>query len=116
MEWLEIHNGRMGTIEHSNREIKAGLGCDYAPSNEFEKNRGYFLMGIIACNIAQIMKLFYLGKSARKWTLKRMRYQFINVCGKIIKTGRQFYCKIINATNETYELFRSCKSQLIIMC
>ena len=116
MEWLEIHNGRMGTIEHSNREIKAGLGCDYSPSHEFEKNRGYFLMGIIACNIAQIMKLFYLGKSARTWTLKRMRYQFINVCGKIIKTGRQFYCNITNVTKETFELFRNCKSQLIIMC
>jgi len=116
MKWLEIHNGRMGTIEHINKEIKAGLGCDYAPSHEFEKNRGYFLMGIIAHNIAQIMKLFYLRGSAKHWTLKRMRYQFVNVCGKIIKTGRQFYCNITNVTKETFELFRNCKSQLIMMC
>ena len=71
MEWLEIHNGRMGTIEQINKEIKARLGCDYAPSHEFEKNRGYFLMGIIAHNIAQIMKLFYLGGSAKQRSEER---------------------------------------------
>jgi len=48
MQWLEVHNGRMGTIEHSNKEIKAGLGCDYTPSHEFEEpwifsNRDYRL-------------------------------------------------------------------------
>ena len=43
MEWLEMHNGRMRTIEHLNKEIKTGMGCDYTPSHEFEKNRGCFL-------------------------------------------------------------------------
>ena len=28
MEWLEKHNGRMGTIEQRNKEIKTGMGCD----------------------------------------------------------------------------------------
>ena len=115
MAWLEVHNGRMGSIEHSNKEIKTGLGCDYAPSHEFEKNRGYFLMGIIAYNMVQVMKLFYLGQEAIKSTIKTLRYQFINVCGKIVKSGRRFCCKIINVTEETFELFRNCKSKLIIM-
>lgn len=114
MEWLEVHNSRMGSIEHSNKEIKAGLGCDYAPSHEFEKNRGYFLMGVLSYNMMQIMKLFYLGQEAVKSTIKTLRYQFIHVCGKIVKTGRKFYCKIINVTEEVFELFRNCKSKLII--
>jgi hypothetical protein len=114
MDWLEVHNGRMGSIEHSNKEIKAGLGCDYAPSHAFEKNRGYFLMGVLAYNMMQIMKLFYLGQGAIRSTIKTLRYQFIHVCGKIVRTGRRFYCKIINVTQETFELFRNCKSKLII--
>jgi hypothetical protein len=114
MDWLEAHNGRMGSIEHSNKEIKGGLGCDYSPSHDFEKNRGYFLIGILAYNMIQIMKLFYLGEEAVNWTIKTIRYQFINVCGKIIKTARRFYCSIINVTDETFELFRNCKSKLII--
>jgi len=115
MEWLEMHNGRMGSIEQLNKEIKTGMGCDYTPSHEFEKNRGYFLLGVLTHNFIQIMKLFYMDKSTRNWTIKTMRYQFINVCGKIIKTGRRFYCKIINVTNEVFELFRYCKARLSVI-
>ena len=116
MEWLETHNGRMGSIEHGNKEIKLELGCDYAPSHEFEKNRGYFLIGVMAYNMMQVMKLFYMGGDATiKLAMKALRFKFINVCGKIVKTGRQFYCKIINVTQEVFELFRNCKSRLIVM-
>lgn len=115
MEWLKKHNGRMGTIEHSNDEIKNGLGCDYAPSHEFEKNRGYFLIGILAYNMLEILKRFYLGVSTIKWRVKKMRFQFINVCGKITKSGRKFSCSIINVTNEVFELFRNCKTRLAMV-
>ena len=116
MAWLEKHNGRMGSIELGNKEIKSEFGCDYAPSNEFEKNRGYFLIGVMAYNMMQIMKLFYMGGNATiKLGMKALRFKFINVCGKIVRTGRQFYCKIINVTQEVFELFRNCKSRLIVM-
>jgi hypothetical protein len=111
MEWLKMHNGRMGTIEHSHEEIKNGLGCDYAPSHEFEKNRGYFLIGILAYNILEILKRFYLGVSTINWKIKTLRYQFIHVCGKIVKSGRRFCCKIINVTDEVFELYKHCKSK-----
>lgn len=114
MEWLEVHNGRMGTIEQSHKELKTGLGCDYTPSHDFEKNRGYFLLGVLAHNMVQIMKLFYLGPDAVKWTIKTLRYQFINVCGKIIRSGRRFYCKIINVTQEVFERFKCC--QIAMTC
>ena len=71
-------------------------------------NRGYFLLGILAYNTVQIMKLFYLSGIARKWTIKTLRYHFINVCGKIIKTARRYICKIINVTDNTFNLFRAC--------
>ena len=112
MEWLKKHNGRMGTIEHSNDEIKNGLGCDYAPSHEFEKNRGYFLIGIVAYNMLEILKRFYLGVSTINWRVKKMRYQFINVCGKIVKSGRKFCCKIINTTDDVFQLYKHCKGQM----
>jgi hypothetical protein len=107
MEWLDKHNGRMNS-ENYNKEIKSGFNCDYTPSHDFEMNRGYFLLGILAYNMLQVMKLFYLGSTARKWTVKTMRYHFINVCGKMIRIGRKYLCKIINVTEDTYELFRSC--------
>jgi hypothetical protein len=111
MEWLKVHNGRMGTIEHSHQEIKTELGCDYAPSHEFEKNRGYFLIGILAYNMVEILKRSYLGFSTLSWKIKTLRYRFIYVCGKIVKTGRRFCCKIINVTDEVFELYKNCKSR-----
>lgn len=112
MEWLKKHNGRMGTIEHRHDEIKNGLGGDYAPSHDFEKNRGYFLIGILAYNMVEILKRFYIGMSTIKWKIKTIRYQFIHVCGKIVKSGRRFCCKIINVTDEVFELYKNCKSKL----
>ena len=111
MDWLKVHNGRMGTIEHSHEEIKGNLGCDYAPSHDFEKNRGYFLIGVLAYNMIVILKRFYMGLSTINWKIKTVRYQFINVCGKIVKSGRKFCCKIISVTNEVFELFKNCKSK-----
>ena len=112
LEWLRFHNGRMNS-ENYNKEVKNGFNCKYAPSHEFEMNRGYFLLGILAYNIVQIMKLFYLGKAAVKWTIKTLRYKFVNVCGKIIKTGRQYFCKIINVTDSVFELFENCLAELV---
>ncbi len=112
MAWLEMHNGRMGSVEQVHKELKTGFGCDYTPSHDFEKNRGYFLMGVLAHNMTQIMKLFYLGSDAVAWTIKTMRYQFIHVCGKIIRSGRRFYCKIINVTREVFERFRKCQTAM----
>ena len=110
MEWLEAHNGRMGSIEHDHKELKTGFGCEYTPSNDFEKNRGYFLLGVLAHNATQVLKLFYLGADAMQWTIRTVRYQFINVCGKIIRSGRRFYCRIINVTDEVFARFRHCQT------
>ena len=114
MEWLEIHNARMGTIEHINKELKNGYGCAHTPSHNFEKNRSHFIIGVLAYNMIQIMKLFYFGGKLIKAGIKKIRHWFINVCGKITKSGRKFTCHIINATKETYELFVQIRKKLIM--
>jgi hypothetical protein len=112
-EWLKVHNGRMNS-ENYNKELKTGLSGDYTPSHDYSLNRNYFLLNIFAYNLAQIMKLFYLGANARKWTLKTLRYRFIYVCGKIIKSGRRYICKIMNVCDETFSMFESCLSRLVL--
>jgi Transposase DDE domain group 1 len=114
MAWLEFHNGRMNS-ENYNKELKEGLNAGYAPSHDFDTDRFYFLLNVLAYNVLQVMKLFYLGQEARTWTVKTLRHWFIEVCGKIIRTGRKYYCKIINVTDETFALFRQCLSQLRIV-
>ena len=112
LDWLRFHNGRMNS-ENYNKEVKNGFNCNYTPSHEFEMNRGYFLLGILAYNLVQIMKQFYLGPASSKWTIKTLRYKFINTCGKVIRTGRRYFCKIINVTDSVFELFENCLSRLV---
>lgn len=114
MAWLKFHNGRMNS-ENYNKELKEGLNAGYAPSHDFNADRFYFLLNVLSYNVLQVMKLFYLGDEAKTWTVKTLRYWFLEVCGKIIRTGRKYYCKIINATDETFALFRQCMSQLKIV-
>lgn len=113
IEWLKVHNGRMNS-ENNNKELKNGLGGDYTPSHEYNLNRNYFLLSVFAYNLVQIMKLFYLGAHARKWTIKTLRYRFIYVCGKIVRSGRRYICKIMNVCDETFALFESCLSRLVL--
>ena len=112
-DWLKTHNGRMNS-ENYNKELKHGLSGDYTPSPDYSLNRNYFLLNIFAYNLAQIMKLFYLGANARKWTLQTLRYRFMYVCEKIVKSGRRYICKIMSVCDETFSLFESCLSRLVL--
>ena len=114
MAWLEFHNERMGS-ENFNKELKKGFNASYSPSHDFEMDRGYFLLNVLAYNIVQVVKLFYLGESTKRWTIKTLRYWFIEVCGKIVRSGRRYTCKIINVTVATYELFQRCWSVLRVV-
>jgi hypothetical protein len=113
MDWLDTHNGRMNS-ENFNKEIKTGFSCDYTPSNDFNKSCNYFLVGLMAYNMVQIMQLFYLGVEAQSWTIKTLRYWFVYTCGKLTKHARQIACNIINSTDLTFNLFENCLSKLVL--
>ena len=97
-EWLEFHNGRMGS-ENYNKELKNGLAIEYMPSHDFNKNKAYFMINILAYNIIQIMKYFYLDNK-ENWNIKTLQNKFINNCCKFIRHARKVVCKIINVTDE----------------
>ena len=58
----------------------------------------------------KLMLFLVLVLVAMQWTIRTVRYQFINVCGKIIRSGRRFYCRIINVTDEVFARFRHCQT------
>lgn len=111
VDWLDVHNGRMGS-ENYNKELKNGFNGSYCPSNNFHKNRFYFLVNVLAYNVCEIMKMFYLDEKAKKWTVKTLRFWFVNVCGKITRTARRYYCTLLNVSDKTYALYRSCLARL----
>ncbi|MFC1616873.1 IS1380 family transposase [Candidatus Margulisiibacteriota bacterium] len=106
MAWLKVHNGRMGS-ENYNKELKSGFAASYTPSHNFQKNRTFFMINILAYNAVQIMKLFYFEKQEENWTIKTIRYKFINCCIKFVRHARKYICKIINVTEETFSLYKN---------
>ena len=112
IDWLEFHNGRMGS-EKYNSELKSGLNGKYTPSNDFNICRGYFMLNVLAYNILQIMKLFYLGEVANGWSVKRLRYWFVETVGRFVRSGRQVTCKLINCCDTTWQLFNHCQRRLV---
>jgi hypothetical protein len=105
MDWLDVHNGRMNS-ENYNKELKSGFAASYTPSHNFQKNRTYFMINILAYNSIQIMKLYYLDHQ-ENWTIKTIRYRFIFCCIRFIKHARNAICRIINVTDESFSLFRN---------
>ena len=49
------HNGR-GQSENWHKELKIGLGMEQMPCGQFEANAMYFAIGVLAYNLAQLLK------------------------------------------------------------
>lgn len=110
MDWLKVHNGRMGS-ENVHKELKTGFSASYTPSHSFNKNRGFFIMATLAYNVAQLFKLFYLGKQCIKWTIKTLRFRFINTVISLSSHARRKVCYLINISESQMKYFRSCQAR-----
>lgn len=106
LEWLKVHNGRMNS-ENFHKEIKSNLAGGYIPSHRFSTCASFFAINVLAYNIIQLMKIFYLKNNEKKWTVKTLRFRFINTVIRLTSHARKTTCQIINATQETFQLFQS---------
>lgn len=104
VEILEIHAGRMGS-ENYNKELKEGYSIEWMPSHDFRANANYFYLGVIAYNCVEFVKRFFVGKEVVTYRIKKFRHWFIKTCGKLIKTGRRYIFQIINAAEDTFNMF-----------
>lgn len=102
------HNGR-GNSENYNKELKIGLNLDYMPCGEFEANAVWFGIGILAYNLFIASKMFLFPGSWVKKTISTVRWQFIQMAGKVIKRARELVLKICSTLRETYEIYREAR-------
>ncbi len=111
VEILEIHAGRMGS-ENYNKELKEGYSIEWMPSHDFRANANYFYLGVIAYNCVEFVKRFFVGKEVASYRIKKFRHWFIKISGKLIKTGRRYIFQIINATDNTFEMFKNIRRRM----
>src|SRR5439155_530039 len=76
------HNQR-GNCENWHKELKIGLAMEQMPCGEFEANAMYFAIGVLAYNLAQLLKRRVLPESYRTATVATLRWKVYRLAGKL---------------------------------
>jgi len=86
-EVVGFHNKR-GQVENSIKELKLGFGMEQMTSGDFRANALWFSLGVLASNLVQGMKLLFLDPEWTSKTIATLRWQLIQVAGRLIRHGR----------------------------
>lgn len=87
------HNGR-GNSENWHKELKGGLGMEHMPCGQFHANALYFAIGVLAYNLAQLLKRQVLPESYRTVTVATLRWKLYRLAGKLVRHARQWILQI----------------------
>jgi len=101
------HNGR-GQSENWHKEVKLGLGMEQMPCGQFEANAMYFSIGVLAYNLAQLLKRRVLPESYRTATLATLRWNVYRLAGKLVRHARGLILQI-KADTEKWLLLQSAR-------
>jgi len=101
------HNAR-GNCENWHKELKSGLGMEQMPCGEFEANAMYFGIGVLAYNLAQLLKRRALPESYRTATVATLRWTLYRLAGKLVRHARGLILRI-KADREKWRLLESAR-------
>ncbi len=93
------HNGRSNS-ENYNKELKNGFNLDYLPCGEYTANAVWFGIGILAYNLFIASKLYLFPMGWLKKTIGSVRWQFIQMAGRIIRRSRDVIMNYPDASIE----------------
>lgn len=98
------HNQR-GNSENWHKELKVGLGMEQMPCGQFEANALYFAIGVLAYNLAQLLKRQVLPTSYRTATVATLRWKLYRLAGKLVRHARGWMLQI-KADREKWRLLQ----------
>jgi hypothetical protein len=87
------HNGR-GQSENWHKELKLDVGMEQMPCGQKQANALYFAIGVLAYNLAQLLKRRVLPESYRTATLATLRWKVYRLAGKLVRHARGLILQI----------------------
>jgi Transposase DDE domain group 1 len=80
-------------MENQIKEHKSesGFGLEKLPTGKYFANWAWLLIGQLAFNLVAWFKRLALPEQYRDSTIKTIRYQILNLAGRIVESGRQFF-------------------------
>lgn len=103
---------RRGDAENYNKELKSGFGMDYAPCRSLAADAVYFEIGVLAYNLTVAVKRLVLGGEWVRRTIASLRWQLLQIAGKVVRHGRQL---ILRVRKSHFELFRTVRQRLALL-
>jgi hypothetical protein len=101
------HNQR-GESENWHKELKAGFGMEQMPCGQFAANAMYFAIGVLAYNLAQVLKRRVLPAGYRTATVATLRWKVYRLAGKLVRHARGWMLQI-KADLEKWRLLESAR-------
>lgn len=110
-EVIWFHNGR-GDAENYNKELRNGFGMDYSPCRSLTADAVCFEIGVLAYNLTVAVKRLVLGGDWVRRMIASLRWQLLQVAGKVVRHGLQL---ILRVQKSDFELFRKVRRQLALL-
>ena len=107
------HNGR-GQSENWHKELKIDGGMEQMPCGQKEANALYFAIGVLAYNLAQLLKRRVLPPSYATATLATLRWKVYRLAGKLVRHARGLILQI-QADTEKWLLLQSARLQCALL-
>jgi len=108
------HNGR-SNAENYNKEVKIGFNLEYVPCGEYGANAVWFGIGILTYNLFIASKVFLFPPSWAKKTIRTIRWQFIQMAGRIISHAGMLVLRVCGISREIYELYQTGRKRCMLL-
>lgn len=109
---LRWHREKCGTVEKAFDVLKNDLGAGVIPCGRFYANAAWWRLNCIAYNVLSVMKRKALPPDLRTCRMKALRFLFIGVAGRIIRTGRQIILRFCGMPSMC-EIFQDARRRLV---
>jgi hypothetical protein len=80
---------RCGKSEQAHYILKNEFGGGHVPSYQFGVNAGWWNIAVLAMNVINVMKRFFLPRGYESCRMKTLRYVFCTVVGKVVTHARR---------------------------
>ena len=104
---IHWHRKRCGASEAAHDVMKDDLAGGTMPSNKFGANAAWWAIMILAFNLQVLVKRVALGGYWCRLRMKALRFAFINVLARIVRTGRRLIIKVAKGHPAIGDLMRA---------
>lgn len=78
-------------MENFIKAHKRGMGLEKMPTQKYQANEIWLLIGQLADNLVAWFKKLVLPDRYHQATIKTLRHQLFNLAGRIVESGRKFF-------------------------